>query len=365
MSLKKIIKALSFIIIALFVQTVHAEVSTKGMAEITYDSWGSPDDKDINEAKRLAINSAISIWASKQGASFLKNYESVRQEIENKPKDYVLGTSLIDEEINKDKKTYRIVLKVILDDTRIKNLVSSSSDVAQTSEDDLSYMTFVFVSRRQGTVQKFDDKVYKRTDVENSSDGEEFEDASASGLEFSSTSSTTSKETSGGSTTQRSDKIEYQVSSSNEISIAMTEVFSSNGFEVVEAEYLEEETGGLLSIDAFKGDFSYGDDISGKTKRNAAKGAKMLDIPYMAIGTLDIGMKDKDPSSGLTRIFVTVTGKLISVKKRFPKTIASVGPVQFAGIGPNQSVAERNALKLASKNAATELVNQMNAKGVK
>lgn len=365
MSLNKFIKAFTFLIATLCVQIAYAETSTKGMAEITYDSWRTPDENEINKAKKIAINSAISRWASKQGSSFLKNYESIRQEVENKSQDYVLGTSIIDEEINKDKKTYRIILKVSLDDTRIKNLVSASSDVAQTSDDELSYMTFIFVSRRQGTVQKFDDKVYKRADAENSSDGEEYEDASENGIEFSSTSNKTSKLTTGGSTTQRSDKIEYQVSSSNEISIAMTEVFSSNGFEVVEAEYLEEETGGLLSIDAFKDDFSVGDDISGKTRRNAAKGAKMLDIPYIAIGTLDIGMKDKDPSSGLTRVFVTVTGKLVSVKKRFPKTIVSVGPVQFSGLGPNQSVAERNALKLASENAATELINQMNAKGVK
>ena len=365
MSMSKKISFMFIVFLFLFTQSAYAEITVKGIAEVNYTSWGSPDSDEIEEAKKQAIRSAIGRWSSKQGASFLKNFEFVRLQVEKNYQDYVLGVTIVDEDINKDKKTIRMVIKVSLDDVRIKNLVSGSSAVANTNEDELSYMTFIFVSRRQSTVKSYNDKVYERSDDENSVQGSEFEDASDSGIEYTSNSSSTKKSTTGGSRTKKADKIEFEVSSSNEITIAMTEVFSANGFEVVEAEYLEEETDGLISVAAFKNDYSHGDDISGATRRNAAKGAKMLDIPYIAVGTLDIGMKDKDPSSGLTRVFVTVTGKLISVKKMFPKTIASVGPIQFSGLGPNQSVAERNALKLASRSAANELINQMNAKRVK
>lgn len=365
MSLNRKIGVFVLLLAVLFTRAAFAEAVSKGMAEITYESWGSVSSDEKKVAKEYAIKSAISIWASRQGESFLKNYELVREKIEGNISDYLFGVTLIDENTNKDKKIYRVVLKASFDDIRIKNLVSSSSNVAQTDEDELSYMVSIFVSRRQSSVQEFDEKVYQRTDTKNKMEGEEYEDVSASGVKFSSSSSQTTKKITGGSQTQRSDKITYEVSSSNEISTAMNEVFSVNGFEVVEAEYIEDESDGLLSVEAFKQDFSQGEDVSGRTKRNAAKGAKMLEIPYMAVGTLDIGIKDTDPASGLTRVFVTVTGKFISMKKRFPKTVASVGPVQYAGIGPNQSVAERNALKLASKNAATELVNQLNAKGIK
>lgn len=365
MSISKLLST-SFIALSLFLAaSAHAEVAIKGMAEISYDSWSKPDKKEVKKAKDKAVESAISRWASKQGGSFLKNFEAVRPEVMKNLNDYVFGIKIVDEETNKDSKTYSVVIKAELDDVRLKNLVSSSSGVANASEEDLSYMTFVFVSRRQASVQSYDDKVYKREDKSVSEQGAQVEDASESGYEYAAEASRTKKTTTGGSTTKRADKIAYEVSSANEITIAMTEVFGSNGFEVVEAEYLEEETDGLISVDAFKEDFSQGDDISSTTRRNAAKGARMVDVPYIALGTLDIGMKDTDPASGLTRVYVTVTGKLISVKKRFPKTIASVGPVQFAGLGPNQTVAERNALKLAAQKAANELVNQMNAKGVK
>jgi hypothetical protein len=90
-----------------------------------------------------------------------------------------------------------------------------------------------------------------------------------------------------------------------------------------------------------------------------------VDIPYLAIGTLDVGMKDTDPATGLTRVYVTVTGKIVSLKKRFPKTVAAVGPIQYAGLGPSQTVARNNALKLAAESAGQTLTQQLNSKGVR
>ena len=83
-------------------------------------------------------------------------------------------------------------------------------------------------------------------------------------------------------------------------------------------------------------------------------------MPYLALGTLDIGMQDTDPVTGLTRIYVTVTAKLIDVTTRFPRTVSSVGPVQFSGTGPDASVAQTNALKRAADSAARELAAQLN-----
>jgi len=47
-----------------------------------------------------------------------------------------------------------------------------------------------------------------------------------------------------------------------------------------------------------------------------------------------------------------------------PRTVATIGPVQYSGLGPTQSVAERNALILAGESAAGELVSQMRAKNL-
>jgi hypothetical protein len=359
-----LIRSISMVVLLLTCSIAYSEVSSKGVGEVKYSGWKSPSSEDVIKAKELARVSAVSRWASSQGGSFLKNYDEVRNQIEADISEYVLSDSIITEKINKEAKTYKVVLKVAVDDVRLKNLISDSSVISNVSDGDKSYMTFVFVSRRQTSVQSYDAKVYKRKDASNQENGKEIEQGSAQGVAYSSEFNQSSSVTTGGSTTLKSDKISYDVASSDEINVAMSQVFSTSGFEIVEAEYLEEETEGLLSVEAFKDDFRNGDDISGKTRRNAAKGAKMVDVPYIAVGTLDIGIKEIDSATGLVRVNVTVTGKMISLKKRFPKTVASVGPVLIAGLGPNQTVAERNALKKASEAAATELVNQLNSKSV-
>lgn len=355
-----------FVCVVLIVSSsfAYSETISKGVGEITYKGWGLSAE-DRREAEELAVMSAIARWASGEGSHFLKNFDLIKPTINKNVDEYVLAKSVVTENQNEDSRTYQVVLKVTIDDVKIHNLVTDSSAVANVSEEDKSYMTFIFVSRRQASVQSFDEKVYKRVDQTKSEAGNEEEQISSNGVEYSSKTNNSLSVTAGGSSTQKSDVIRYDVASAEEINMAMSEVFSSSGFEIVEAEYLEEETEGLISVDAFKDDYRTGNDISGSNKRSAAKGAKMVEVPYFAMGTLDIGVKQTDSATGLVRVSVTVTGKILSVKKRFPKTIASVGPIAIAGLGPSQSEAERNALKIAANQAAKELVNQLNAKGIR
>jgi hypothetical protein len=345
--------------------SAFAEIDIKGLSETVYDGWGKPSAEEKQVLIKQAENSALSRWASQQGGSFLKNYDLVRAQIESNLNDFVITSHVISEEFNKDTKHFSVVVKVTLDDTRLINFVSDSSAVANSNTADKSLLTFIFVSRRQDSIQHFDAKVFKREDRSEASEGAESESNNGGNVAFNSKSTTSNEVTTGGSSTQKTDKISYTVASTSEINTSMTEVFTTAGFEVVDAAYVEEETEGLLKVDNFKADFSAGDDISGRTQRNAAKGAKMIDLPYLAVGTLDIGLAGNDSSTGLKRVAVTVTGKMIGLSGRFPKTVAAVGPVQYAGVGPTSTEAEKNALKVASEKAAEELVNQLNAKSIK
>jgi len=360
------LKNIGIVFVALMISAnVFAEIDIKGSAELVYDGWGKPSAKEKQALRKSAENAALSRWASQQGASFLKNYDLVRAKVESNLTDYVITSSVITEEFDKETKRFGMVVKVTLDDTRLLNFVNDSSAVANTNSADKSLLTFIFVSRRQDSIQQFDAKVFKREDRSSAADGAETESNNGSDVSFNSKTSSSNEVTTGGSSTRKADKISYTVASAAEINATMTEIFSTAGFEVVEAEYVEEETAGLLKIDNFKADFSAGDDVSGATQRNAAKGAKMIDLPYLAVGTLDIGLADDDSSTGLKRVAVTVTGKMIGLSGRFPKTIAAVGPVQVAGVGPTATEAEKNALRVASERAATELVNQLNSKSIK
>jgi hypothetical protein len=177
-------------------------------------------------------------------------------------------------------------------------------------------------------------------------------------------STSTSVEQSGGSTEVKADQIQYTVTESAGINSTLTRIFGDAKYVVIESEMVAAETGGLMDLKAFKEDFANGTDIAAPTRSNAAKGCRNVGIRFLAIGNLDIGRNLEDSASGLTKVFVNVSGKVYDVSRRFPVTVATIGPVQYSGQGPTQPVAERNALLLAGEEAAQELVSQMRAKNL-
>jgi hypothetical protein len=61
---------------------------------------------------------------------------------------------------------------------------------------------------------------------------------------------------------------------------------------------------------------------------------------------------------------VSVRSQLLDITGKLPRIIASVGPIQYAGLGPNQDVAKRNALNLAAVEVAKAISDQLNSKGM-
>ena len=117
-----------------------------------------------------------------------------------------------------------------------------------------------------------------------------------------------------------------------------------------------------FDLDAFQQDFAFSDDLSPSTKNDAFKAIRGA-IPLLVIATVDLGQKDIDPVSGLQRVYATVSGQVYNQDGFFYVTVASVRPTQLFGLGPNETVAETNAL-VAAEAASKEIVQQLNASGI-
>ncbi|MCD4744111.1 MAG: hypothetical protein K8R67_16740 [Desulfobacteraceae bacterium] len=360
-------KKLIVLIILLFLTaSANAQIATeKGVGQIGYKGWGTPSAKVKQEAIQKAKLNALIRFTANFGQAKTLNFEKIRGTVEGEIDKYIPDYNIIDDNVDKKSKIYKVIIQASINSSLIDVELQKVSAVQNTIEDEKSYLSFVFVAREAKTVKKFDKRKVVRTVEESSEDQTEISNVEEGELKLSAENKTDKIKTTGGSTTQKSDQIQYDVSNASEINTAMSNVFATAGFEVVDAEFLADETEGLVDVEKFIEDFKYGDDITGKTRREAVKGCRAVDVLFFSIGTLDVGMKDIDPVSGLTRVFVSVTGKVLSLKKRFPKTVASVGPVQFSGLGPDQTVAKRNALKLAAEKAANELVSQLRAKNIK
>ncbi|HZH43878.1 MAG TPA: hypothetical protein VEY50_07350 [Lysobacter sp.] len=360
--------------------SVHAQiVSSKGMATIVYEGKLKPADRQA--AMQKANLSALEAYVAQTWLAKVRVFAARRDDFVSKLDRLVLGSTILSESENKQAKTYSVVVRSEINAALLQVELDSGSATVATPNSSRSPVAMLFLARMQGSVQSFQAREYRRTDMqamarmsgastERTHEGESIGDSHI-GTSGSISRSQSGKENysaiveTGGSTTQKADKISWNVTTSSEINTAMTGVFSGSGYEVVEAEYLESMSGGKLSIDRIRGDFSRGNDLSPDVLRSTVDGIRQAGVPYLAVGTLDVGIRDQDPVSGLVRVTVTVTGKVLDVTGRFPRTISSVGPIQYAGVGNTETVARTNALTQASEKAARVMVDELNARAVR
>lgn len=353
--------------------------SAKGMGRVDYE--GRLDPEERREAQRKATFAAIESHLAATSPTAMRAFAQRRQQFEGQVDRYVLGSAILDETEDKSAKTYAVVVRADINVALLQADIDAGSATASVAPGQRSLMALVFVARAQSSAQAFQDKVYQRVDAtvdgdvsatysESTSEGERISgnrvDTDGSRNEGLAVRGAVSEtRTSGGSVTRKAEQVQWQVSNTNEINSAMIGVLGQAGYEVVEGEYVEGESGGQMSLARIRSDYSTGEDISPEALRGTVAGVRNAGIPLLAYGTLDVGVRDTDPVTGQPRVYVTVNGKVLDVAGRFPRNVSSVGPIQFSGIGPTETVARTNALAMAAEQAAQMMADQLNARGVR
>lgn len=373
----QVIRYLLLLVAAAFAITAGAQVQqARGKASVTYaGSVASAEDKA--KAAQAAQLKAIEFYYAEAGESEAENFDTVREKVLSNPDRYILESTVLGEEDSADKKQYSVAVRVSLNVANLRNLVKSSSAAGQASAAQKSQLVFVFVSREVSSVKSFDDRVYKRVDESVKASGTDVSRKSAAegerigGGQIRTNESTNASRDvnlqrvrtleTGGSTVKRADEATYRLFPSANLNSVFTGMFARAGFEVVDAAMAEPATNGRFSVAMVEQDYQSGNDLKSATVQSIAAGMRHAGVPYVALGTLDVAPSTKDPATGLVRVGVTVNAKIFNVAKAIPSVQSAVGPVQFAGTGPDEATARGNALKLAANSAARELSSQATA----
>lgn len=376
----QIARFLSAVVLACFALSATAQVQqARGKASVAYQGRSASAD-DKARATQAAQLKAVEFFYAEAGESESENFDAVRDKILANPDRYILESTVLGEEDAPEKRQYTVAVRVALNVANLRNLVKANSAVAKAGAAEKSQLVFVFVSREVASVKSFDDRVYKRVDenvsvnARGSSASAGSEGESVRGNRIGTSESTSAKaelsasrtrsiET-GGSTLKRASDATYRLYPSADLNVVFTGLFARAGFEVIEAGMAEPSTGGRFSVAKVEEDYQTGNDLKSATLQSIAAGMRAAGVPYVALGTLDIGAPGKDPATGLVRVGVTVNAKVYNVAKAIPSTQAAVGPVQYAGVGPDEASARGSALKLAANSAARELTSQLTAKGI-
>ena len=315
-------------------------------------------DEDYNIALLKAKLSILNQRFSNESASVTNDFNNNKQDFIK-----VIDELLINQMVTStcQKNIFKLALRSNLNESLISNILIGKNKAMINGP--RSRVSAIFLARRQSSVQTFKDR---KVDALKSGSSQEVIGESSDIAEqysYSESSSAKSYMESGGSVIKKTDKIIWDVSTSNDLDAAVSQTFSSFGYRFIEISQVEAISNGRLSVEQFKVEFGSGDDLSSSTQ-GSVFGALSGKIPIFVISTIDIGVADQDPVSGQAIVFVSVTAKAYQDDGLFYGTVASVEPQQFSASGPNQTVAETRALVKAARSASEEIVRQLYAASI-
>jgi hypothetical protein len=375
-------------------------VSSKGLATVSFGSsiCGTPKgigkDKlpipsclqptpaEIQAAQHKAALNAVERFAAEGGESALKTYDRIRDSVETRYADIVLSVLELNRSVDSTARTLSVTVRAEISEARLRNLINGSSAIA-TGGSAKSQMGTFMLAREQSGVEQFGVEVRRSTQAASNgsratatdSSRKVKEDESVKGgvvslddrvrasESLSRSDSVNRSKVTKNSTVQRSDEVQYRVSSAQDLDGVLSGRLSAAGFEMVEAAFFEDDAKPPL-VDAVRGDFATGDDLKSATLRRMLAAAQKAEIRYALVGTVDLSVPSVDEVSGNQRVFAKVSAKVYDLSGRLPRTVVNVAPAQFAGLGPSASVAKVNALKSAGEATAREVLAQLNIKQI-
>jgi hypothetical protein len=358
--------AMGAILLATAITAANA-TEVRGKADLPYKGGLFSKGPDA-ELRQQALDEAKVIAWKRYTSTFsparMQSYQRVEKEIIANLDQYLIDISILDELVNKDTQLFSVAIRASINEAVLNAKLNTAGVSAGGNVGAGELFSFIFVAREIESLKSFD---ARRTEIrleENELSANQQGAARGGSASIDEFTTSLSKTTQGGSTLRKANELTYRIRSGSDVDAAMTETLSGYGFDVVGYPDIVANCGGT-SPDMIKKEFSETDEMSIDSRKGAIDAARSCDVNYFAVGTLDIGLNDVDPVTGNQRVHVSVRGQVWDISKRLPRRIASVGPVQYAGLGPDPEVAMRNALRLSASQSAKVIVDQLNAKGLR
>jgi hypothetical protein len=345
-----------------------AQIQVEGRGTIPYDTglFSSKPDAGVRQAALAeAKKNALSRYAAGFSPAKFALFQAGEPQIYATLDQYVIDAILVDEGVDKEAKTYYAVIRATVNGPRLEAVLNDRGVAnAQSTGGKGTAISYLFVARETESAKAFDTRRTVMAHDQNAISASQSQGVSGGQAKFSESREATRSITTGGSTLHKADEVTYRVTSPENINAAMNDVLASKGFEVYDYRDVVSQCAGPEPTRIYA-EFANSDELSRETRANTFAAARQCQISVFATGTLDVGLQDIDPVTGNKRVYVSVRSQLLDITGRLPRIIASVGPVQYAGLGPDAVVAMRNALQLAATEVAKSISDQMNAKGAR
>jgi hypothetical protein len=358
--MKKIVVIFIVFIFSLQI-SVADSVTVKGQGTVDYESGtfsSGPDKKDIKKAKKKALKKAWKKYVSKFSGAKRKAYRSVQDDFLSNIDDYIIGSRVVETEIDEDSETVTVYIRAEIDDDNVQAQLNESMPSSGGGGEKLAHF---FVTRQQGSIKQKEDKVTKIVSAESIHTASEKVKASGGSAASLDKEKAVAKSVTGGNTVRYSENVTWvEKDSSGDAETKLAEVLQVGGYMPEEyGSLVFEECGGGPTVETMRDEYAKKGGLNSKTKSTIKKVAKSCRVAFLAIGTFDIFMATKDPVTGLDRVEVKVSMEVFDTRGPRARAVASVSGVQYSGLGVGSEAAENQALKKAGSEAGKTIINKL------
>ena len=375
MYIKRILIIFAFFLIA----NVNAETFSKGSGTIQIKKPKKISAEESALAKKKAVESAWKKYTGKFNTSRMKQYMLVKEDIISTIDDYINDVQVLDNTVDTGTKTLRTVVKISINDVALDAKLSLTSAAGGTASGEGSSIAAYFIIREKASEKTYEEK---KAEINVNESAKKVTDSIQGDTDSVSTSEI-NKSQSGGSTEQKAAKIIYKSASNvvnaEDLFTAAGKVLNPAGYEMENFENLildvEDEIGEFdppFDLKTMEEDFVKNNGFSKVVKKNIRKIIKshrniQLEEGYEPFSFLvqviaDLNVPYTDSVTGNQKATAKITVNIFNIKKR-QKSIASE-ILQVSGTGQNGSDALNNAMINGTTEAASVIVDQLNAKGI-
>ena len=346
--------------------------SVRTTFEVSYESGFFSDSPNEETRKKVLPAARAEVWKSyvgKQDTSLIRAIEGKREELQKRLDEIVTNVEFIDEQVDKDSKKIRFTVRAVVNDNLVSTLVTSGGAASGAG----SSFGFLILPRIQTEAKSFDATVRKKATattslVQENIEAEQVKEAeggaSERGVKGDQVTMTASAKTSG-STTRKAQKVKWGLGDAKDVDANISKYLTESGYEPSAYADVAAECGSVKTAEV-RADLLASEtaELSDDVRKEVFKAMRECEQRFFAIGTLDFDSIEQDRNSGGVRARASVNVQVYELSKRIPRKVASVGPVDYYGVGPREDGARSDALKQAAKEAAQQIVNQLRAKSL-
>lgn len=352
--------------------SVAMAASVRANLEIGYESGFFSDAPNEETRKKILPAVKSEIWKSyvgRQDTSTIRLIEAKKDEVQKRLDDIVTNVEFIDEQVDKSAKKMRFTVRAVVNDNIVSTLLSAGGAASGSG----SSFGFLILPRIQTEAKSFDATISKKATATTGLVSEKVEadqakesegGASERAVKGDQVTMTASAKTSG-STTRKSQKVKWGLGDAKDVDANISKYLTEAGYEPSAYADVAAECGSVKTA-AVRTDLLASEtaELSDDIRKQVFDAMRTCEQKFFAIGTLDFDSIEQDRNSGGVRARASVNVQVYELSKRIPRKVASVGPVDYYGVGPREDGARSDALKQAAKEAAQQIVNQLRSKNL-